>query len=114
MSAALYAFIAFAGQGPAHLTPDLKRRVLDRIGSVLSDTAFVPGVDFSTWPVVVARHRTELAKAKTPEAFTEVVDQKLLGEYKVSHLALLPPGIALDKPHPSFGLYAGWQKKTIV
>lgn len=105
MSLAVLACAALLGQKPAPLSPALKKQIVEGIGNVLREIAFVPGVDFTTWPKVAQRHKKALDAARTPDAFAAEVGAAL-GEYGVSHLALVRPGKGPGTTVRSFGFYS--------
>jgi hypothetical protein len=98
---------------PTPLTPALKTKILARVGKILDEKAFVPGVDFSSWPLVAGRHRKEIDAARTPREFA-VALYGALSDYKISHLFVAPPGMRLGGTTRSFGFTAQRVGEEIV
>lgn len=74
----------------APLTADQKTTVLKGIEDILTQRAFVPGVDFSKWTDAVATKKDDLDKAETVGAFTSVIN-RALRDFGLSHIRLLSP-----------------------
>ncbi len=72
------------------LTPEQKQDVLNSMERVLTRSAFVPGVDFSTWPNFISEQEDALKNADTPEVFVGIVNTAL-NKFGFSHITLFPP-----------------------
>ena len=70
--------------------PEVKQEVLDQVSRVLSEQAFVPGVDFSKWPRFLAEQRTLIDAAKDDDEFRTAVNTAL-SKLGTSHVVLLTP-----------------------
>ncbi|MES1228273.1 MAG: PDZ domain-containing protein, partial [Armatimonadota bacterium] len=72
------------------LTKEMKDKVIDKMTHIITQYAYVPGVDFSSWPQKLAAHKDDLDKAQTSDDFQEVINDAL-GEYKITHLSMQTP-----------------------
>jgi len=89
VAAALFVAVApFALAGP--VTKDTKEKVLDTVTKIVTQSAYVPGVDFSKWPQVLAAHKDAIDQAKTDDDFQDAVNDAL-GEFKLTHLSIQTP-----------------------
>jgi len=118
------AYLALLAGGDKAPPLETRNRLVDQIGVVLRDKAFVPGVDFSNWKSVVGEYQNDISAAKTVDDFIEAVNSALF-KYGVSHLMFTPPNVGIGKPVMSFGfnvelfnghyvvtsLYAGTQEE---
>jgi len=68
-----------------------KQQVLDKMSSLITSRAYVPGVDFSKWDQFLAKIKPEAEKAKTENEFAGIVDNELRSAFNISHIVLLPP-----------------------
>ena len=68
----------------------VKQEVLDQISETLSQSAFVPGIDFSKWPQFMAEQKAALDAAKNDEEFRTAVNAAL-HKFGASHVVLLTP-----------------------
>jgi nucleotide-binding universal stress UspA family protein len=66
-----------------------KKEVIDAIGKTLVERAFVPNIDFGTWPELVRRESDMVERSSTPAAFTATLN-RLLRTYGISHIRLSP------------------------
>lgn len=66
-----------------------KKEVIDAIGKTLVERAFVPNIDFGTWPELVRRESDTVERSSTPAAFTATLN-RLLRTYGISHIRLSP------------------------
>lgn len=73
----------------AQLTAEDKRDVLRGMDQVLTEDAFVPGVDLDNWKTFLDGRQDALASAQTPIEFVMVVN-RALSEFGISHIKLLP------------------------
>jgi len=113
MAFALFACAALLAPKPVVLTPALKHAILEGIGTTLRSKAFVPGVDFTTWPKIAHRHASAFASAKGPDAFALEIDRALF-EYGVSHLSVIPPGRRPGAKMRAFGFVSNVYKGKVV
>ncbi|MBX3095963.1 MAG: PDZ domain-containing protein [Fimbriimonadaceae bacterium] len=72
------------------LTAEQRKEILDGIGAVLKDRAFVPNVDFSNWNAVVAERESALNASDTVQAFVNNVNG-LFRSYGISHIRFMNP-----------------------
>ncbi|MCB8932297.1 MAG: S41 family peptidase [Fimbriimonadaceae bacterium] len=87
LPAAIVAACLIAIAAPAaaqRLEASDKQEVLDAIERVLTRQAFVPGVDFTTWPAHLGSRRASVDAATTPRSFLYAVN-RILREFGVSH-----------------------------
>jgi carboxyl-terminal processing protease len=76
-----------ADEGP---TEEVRTEILKAFEQILTQTAFVPGVNFSVWPEMVAKQSAALSEAKTHDEFSLAINGAL-EEFGFSHVALYPP-----------------------
>jgi carboxyl-terminal processing protease len=89
ISAALLMTVAsLALAGP--VTKDVKDKVLDKMTTIITKYAYVPGVDFSKLPDMLAAHKDEIDKAQTDDDFQSAIND-VLGEFKLTHLSMQTP-----------------------
>lgn len=72
------------------ISGEVKQRVLDRLTTVVTTSAFVPGEDFSRLPKLLAEQKEAIAKAETHEQFRDAINEVLI-KFGKSHLALITP-----------------------
>lgn len=72
------------------MTDESKQTVLDEVGKIISTRAYVGGVDFSKWDEFSAKHKADIMKATTQDAFAGAVN-RALDEFGFSHIQLLTP-----------------------
>jgi carboxyl-terminal processing protease len=108
--ALMAAGLALAGLAFAQpMTAEQKKAVLDGVSSVISERAFVPGVDFSKWPEFVAKRQEAVDKAENVAAFASAVNQSLR-EFGFSHIRLLSPRAEANRGRTSqIGLGAAFR-----
>ncbi len=70
--------------------PHAKQEVLDRIASIMTQSAFVPGVDFTKWPGLIAEQKAAIEASKNDEEFRTAVNAALK-KLGTSHAVLLTP-----------------------
>lgn len=87
-AALLFAIAPLSLAGP--VTQDLKDRVLERMNRIITTTAYVPGVDFTKWPQMLATQKDALDKAKTEEEFQDVVNSTL-AKFNLTHISMQTP-----------------------
>lgn len=74
----------------APITAEQKDTVLKGIEEILTQRAFVPGVDFKKWTESIGTKKEDLDKAETVGAFTSVINRGLR-DFGLSHIRLLSP-----------------------
>jgi C-terminal processing protease CtpA/Prc len=79
--------LAFTASAPAQLTERHKHEVLTEMERVLTERAFVPGIDLGRWPLFLDRRRDQIERAETPDAFVRVVNSSLR-EFGISHISI--------------------------
>lgn len=72
------------------LTIEQRKEILDGIGAILKERAFVPNVDFSNWNSVVAERESALNASDTVQAFVNNVNG-LFRSYGISHIRFMNP-----------------------
>lgn len=72
------------------ISAEQKTKVLDGVSEVIARRAFVPGVDFTTWPKFIEEQREAIDKATTVPQFTTAVNQALR-KFGFSHIVLQSP-----------------------
>jgi carboxyl-terminal processing protease len=75
------------------LTSEQKDVLLAKITQRITQTAFVPGADFSKWPTIAESLKPEIAKAQDGDSFAAVVNKALNG-LGYSHLGVITPQAA--------------------
>lgn len=82
-------------QVPANgpISSEDKAGVLADMSKIITQRAYVPGVDFNKWSDLVKKHRPEIDKAKDHIQFTQVMN-KALDEFGFSHIVLFSPQMA--------------------
>jgi len=86
--------LSFAQETP--ISDERKAEVMDAMGKIIENQAFVPGVDFSKWPEFVSKHKGSIDKAKTEPDFTEAMNGALQ-EFGFSHIVLASPRAARSR-----------------
>ncbi|MCU0315213.1 MAG: S41 family peptidase [Fimbriimonadaceae bacterium] len=86
--------LSFAQSAPSPQAPpfddEAKAKVLARVERVITQMAFVPGVDFKSFPEMIKRVEQKIKDSKTPDEFVSVINTAL-DDYKFSHIAMYPP-----------------------
>jgi carboxyl-terminal processing protease len=85
--------MAPAVMAEAELTKEKKELVLKEMSRYITETAFVPGVDFTKWDEYLAKSKESIDAAKTDEEFGRAVNGAL-NEFKFSHIVLMTPRVA--------------------
>ena len=70
--------------------PEAKAEVLAKMNDIIERYAFVPNVDFQTWPKLLATHQKEIDDAKDDDAFARAVNGALR-DFGFSHIVLATP-----------------------
>jgi len=68
----------------------VKMEVLNQVSNLMSERAFVPGIDFSKWPQFIDDEKPEIESAKTDEEFQRAVNAAL-HKFGASHVFLMTP-----------------------
>lgn len=82
--------LAQPDQRPRAFDDKIKKEILGQMQEVLTNVAFVPGVDFQKWPELLGEYKTELDESKSPEEFAFVVNTALQ-KFGFSHILLFSP-----------------------
>ncbi|MBS1724391.1 MAG: PDZ domain-containing protein [Armatimonadetes bacterium] len=96
LGVAVLAAVAFqigAAQGPSAITTEQKDTVLKDMESIITKSAYVPGVDFKKWPDLVLKHRKDIDAAKDDAQFTATMNEAL-HDFGFSHIVLFSPQAA--------------------
>ena len=72
------------------LSAEQKTKILADVEGIVTERAFVPGVDFSKWKSFIEGKKQAIEDAKDVQGFTRAVNQTLR-EFGLSHMALLNP-----------------------
>lgn len=70
--------------------PKVKQEVLDRVAAILSQSAFVPGIDFGKWDEFIQDEKTAIDAAKDDDEFRNAVNTAL-HKFGASHAVLMTP-----------------------
>ncbi|MBS1712964.1 MAG: PDZ domain-containing protein [Armatimonadetes bacterium] len=84
---------AVVAQTPQSMAPADRDLVLRDMEKYITQNAYVPGVDFTKWPALVAKHKGEIDKADDQIKFTKVMNEAL-EEFGFSHIVLFSPQLA--------------------
>jgi len=90
LAVAIVGLSTFAGALAQEVTPAQRDEVLERVTRVLTNAAFVPGVDFSKWPDFLAAQKASIDEAKTPNEFATAVN-RALQNFGASHIVFSTP-----------------------
>jgi carboxyl-terminal processing protease len=72
------------------VTPEQKEEILKSLDQIVTQKAFVPGVDMGQWPGFLEKHRESIDKAEQQESFARAVNSALR-DFGLSHLRLRSP-----------------------
>ena len=87
------------------VSSETKSKVLEKMSQLLTESAFVPGADFSRWTSLVAEDQKVLDATATETEFSEAVNS-LLRKLGYSHVVLIRPTIATARrPTTSCGIF---------
>lgn len=75
---------------PNPFTPELKGRVMTEIDRIVTQVAFVPGVDFSKWSEFVGKRKDDIDAANNPFLFANQIN-RALRDFGFSHIRLQAP-----------------------
>ena len=70
--------------------PEVKAQILDRVTSILSNRAYVPGLDFAKWKEFAEGQKAKLDDSKDDDEFGQAVNEAF-SRFGASHIALLTP-----------------------
>jgi len=73
--------------------PEVKSEILDRVTTLLSTRAFVPGLDFGKWQSFVDSEKAKLDESKNDDEFTFAVNEALT-KFGASHIYFASPRLA--------------------
>jgi carboxyl-terminal processing protease len=73
--------------------PEIKTEVLDRITSLLTNRAYVPGLNFAQWQTFVESEKAKLDESKNDEEFSFAVNEALT-KFGASHIYFASPRAA--------------------
>lgn len=85
--------IAAASFAQTTLTPDVKTGLLNTLTQRVTQFAFVPGKDFSTFPSILTQFQPKIEAASTTGEFASVLNEAL-GKLGVSHMNVITPEAA--------------------
>lgn len=68
-----------------------KEAVVQRMGQVVLNSCYVPGVDFGKWPEFLTKSKDAIDKAETESQFAEAINKELSSYFGVSHIVLITP-----------------------
>ena len=89
--------LAISVARPQTISADQKAEVLNKVKEILTETAFVPGVNFDKWSEFVEARQTDLNAAEDKRRFSFILN-RTLREFGVSHIS-----ISMAKPKPGTG-----------
>ncbi|HEX8117160.1 MAG TPA: S41 family peptidase, partial [Pyrinomonadaceae bacterium] len=92
---------AAAQTAPAQSTDALRRETFEMVWRTVNENHFDPTFGGLDWAAIGERYRPLAAAAKTDAEFYGVL-RRMIGELKLSHFAIFPPG-ALDEVAPPGG-----------
>lgn len=90
---ALMLLTAAAPAQEGTLKEETKTEVLERVNTLVTKSAFVPGIDFSKWTSFIEAEKTNLEAAKSDEDFQRVINGAL-SKFGASHIVLSTPKAA--------------------
>lgn len=77
----------------SELTAEKKTEVLEAVNKIMKDSAFVPGVDFKTWPSLLEKQKDAIDKATSDNEFAIAIN-RALKEFGASHIVFSTPEAA--------------------
>lgn len=80
-------------QSPAKLTPEVKADVIKEVNRIVTNVAFVPGVDFAKWQEFMTKQQESIDKAEDSRALTLAVNTALR-QFGISHIVMTTPEMA--------------------
>ncbi len=78
------------------LTPELKAEVMKEVNRIVTNVAFVPGIDFSKWQEFMEGEKETVDKAGDARAFTMAVNAALR-KFGISHIVMTTPEMAANR-----------------
>lgn len=91
--ASILLLAAGAGAQTVDKDPNAKADVISRVTDIISQQAFVPGIDFTKLPDFLAQEKPKLDKASNDEEFARDVNEAL-DRFGASHIVLWTPRTA--------------------
>ena len=70
--------------------PEVKAEVLDRVTTLLSTRAYVPGLDFAKWQSFVDSEKSKLDESKNDDEFSYAINEALT-KFGASHIYFATP-----------------------
>lgn len=95
----------------AQLTPQDKDDVLASMDEVLTEAAFVPGVDLGRWRNFLDARRDQITSTEDPRQFANIVNGALT-QFGVSHIRLMPARMRRRPTWDSRLLQSGWSSRA--
>ncbi|MGV3615947.1 MAG: S41 family peptidase [Fimbriimonas sp.] len=80
-------------QSESTIKDETKAEVLQRVNTLITRSAYVPGIDFGKWTSFIEAEKEKLDAAKTDEEFGRVINGTL-AKFSASHIVLIPPRAA--------------------
>lgn len=78
------------------ITTETKEKVLEAAAKIISERAYVGGVDFAKWGEFSTKHKPDIMKADTHDKFAAAVNTALK-EFGFSHMQMLTPRAATTR-----------------
>lgn len=75
------------------LTPEAKAEVIKEVNRIVTNVAFVPGVDFAKWQEFMTSQQESVDKAQDAREFTTAVNTALR-KFGISHIVMTTPEMA--------------------
>ncbi len=75
------------------LDTKVKNEVVDSVSTLLSDRAFVPGIDFKKWSDFLNQEKSQIDTAKSDDDFQKAINAALQ-KFGASHVMLMTPRLA--------------------
>jgi len=78
------------------ISVEQKEDILKALGDIVTQRAFVPGVDMGQWPTFLEKHREAIDNAEQQEGFARAVNSALR-DFGLSHLRLRSPTATVQR-----------------
>lgn len=91
--------VSWAQSAPAtaqKVTAEQKTEVLAKVNQIMSETAFVPGIDFKKWPSYLEAQKKDIDSSDTPIEFVTAIN-KALTNFGASHIVMSTPQMAENR-----------------
>lgn len=85
--------LAQTSPAPSTLTADMKAEVMKEVNRIVTNVAFVPGVDFAKFQDFMTGQQESIDKAEDARAFTSAVNAALR-KFGISHIVMTTPEMA--------------------